>query len=269
MMVEGELPHHPQFIHPDRVSEKSNLQSGGHGVIFFLNIKWIWPNIHLSLRICSPGLAEAGKVDLLKKLFGYGTEGNGLPFEIVTRRLILGETKQKIIVRIKGRELFAEDFFRASLTDDDYSFGRFYILNEGLPNTHFAPSLEEALLWFRGKGAPKDGYGTVTWGQSVRYQCKLCLNFKDFHLRIIEVERLVVGNDLPHYREIVGWRVSKVANDFLGKGVPTKILELYKTVPVVRWDSGKKKYLCQSCASRLERMGRSRELANAVIFAPD
>ncbi len=205
----------------------------------------------------------------LKRLFVSKPESEEPPGEIVERSISLDDTDLQVIIKIHGRELFAKDFFQASLEDNDYAYGRFYFLNEDLPKTHFAPSLEQAISWFRGKSIPKDGYGTILWGEKVRYQCRYCSNFKHFPLRISKVEKVVVCTDIPHYREIVGWRVIEVENEILGKGIPTKILEQFKTYPIIKWHSQKKKYICQGCAAKLLEQGKDQELANCLIFEPE
>jgi hypothetical protein len=205
----------------------------------------------------------------LKRFFQSKATAEEPTFEIVERRISLDETREKIIIKVGGRELFANDFFRASLEDNDYFFGRFYLNNEDLWKTHFAPSREQAIAWFRGKSVPKDGYGTIIWGEKVMYHCRYCGNFKQFPLKISKVERVVVFTNLPHYREIVGWRVIEVDNEILGMGIPTKILEIHKTVPIIKWQSQKKRYVCQRCAARLADLGQDEKLAESVIFAPD
>ena len=189
--------------------------------------------------------------------------------EIVERKIALGETKYQVIIKIHGREISAKDFFRASLEDKDYSFGRFYFLNEDFPKTHFAPSLEQAISWFKGKSLPKDGYQTISWGEKVKYGCHLCHASKDFPLRINQAEKVVIFTSIPEYQEIVGWRIIEVEDELLGKGVPTKILDQLKTYPIIKWHSGKKKYLCQNCAAKLAELGRDQELADYVVFEPD
>ena len=67
--------------------------------------------------------------------------------------------------------------------------------------------------------------------------------------------------------EIVGWRVIEVAADLMGPGVPSKILDMFKTKPIIKWNSGKSKYICADCAQRLREMGREEELEEYIIFS--
>jgi hypothetical protein len=206
---------------------------------------------------------------LFDRFFKFPAPVQEPPFETVKKTISLDDTGHAVMIKIHGRELFAEDFFQASLEDNDYAYGRFYLLNEALPKTHFAPTLEQAIGWFRGKSAPKDGYNTIVWGEKARYQCKFCENVKQYPLRITTVEKVVVCTALPHYREIVGWRVLEVENEELGPGIPTKILDRFKTYPIIKWHSPKKGYVCQNCAAKLEKLGKDQELADCVIFEPD
>jgi hypothetical protein len=205
-------------------------------------------------------------MSFLKRLFKSKSKTEEPPFEIVERQISLDDTRHKIIIRVNGRELFAEDFFRASLEDKDYSFGRFYINNEGLPNTHFAPTLEQAISWFRGRNAPNDGYGTIVWGETVTYRCKICGQAIEFPLRVTNLEKLTVYTILPKDRQIVGWRIVEVENQLLGKGIPTKILEMFKTHPIVKWESGLKIYIHQSCGEKLMALGKGEQLADYLIL---
>jgi len=207
-------------------------------------------------------------VGFLDRFFKSKARVEEPPFETVERTISLDERQHKVVVRIHGRELFAEDFFRACREAGDYSFGRFYLHGEDLPKTHCAPSLEQAIDWFRGRGAPNDGYGTLVWGDAATYNCKICGAALEFPLRINKVEKLTVYTVLPEYQAIVGWRVLEVGNDLLGPGIPTKVLTQYKTFPIIRWESQKKMYVHQSCREKMMEMGKEEELAEYLILAP-
>jgi hypothetical protein len=66
--------------------------------------------------------------------------------------------------------------------------------------------------------------------------------------------------------EIVGWRVIAVASDLMGPGVPSKIIDMFTTIPIIKWDRGKSTYICKDCAQRLRELGREAELEEYAIF---
>jgi len=80
------------------------------------------------------------------------------------------------------------------------------------------------------------------------------------------VERLTVMSAIPTPREIVGWRVVEVESELTGKGIPTKRLDDYKTLPVVKWDEFPNQYMCGNCARKLAAVGRESEVAEAFVF---
>ncbi len=113
---------------------------------------------------------------------------------------------------------------------------------------------------------PKDGYYNIFWGEAVGFQCSVCGSETNQALRITKVERCTVSTDMPAHLEIVGWRVSEVACDLMGPGAPSKILDMFKTKPVIKWANPTNKFMCEGCAQRLQSMGRQKELAEFVVF---
>jgi len=75
-----------------------------------------------------------------------------------------------------------------------------------------------------------------------------------------------VTSVIPTLREIVGWRVIEVESELTGKGIPTKKLDDYKTVPVVKWHEFSNRYLCGNCARKLAEVGRGSEALDAFVF---
>jgi hypothetical protein len=160
-------------------------------------------------------------------------------FEELERKICLDKFKFGILIKVKVNELNPHDFFELFPRTKAQSFSRFYFTSEDPIKTHFAPSLDHAISWFKGKDSPRDGYGNICWGDYVKYPCKLCRVKKQFHL------------------------------DLLGTGVPTKYIRENKTVPVIKWDSGKNQYLCQNCAKKLEEIDSEQKLDDYVIFDVD
>jgi hypothetical protein len=200
---------------------------------------------------------EEFKMGLFKKVFGGG--GAEEPqFEVVENQLCTDLTRYQVRVRKDGQEIYAEELFQAAANPKDLKFGRFYLLNENPPKLHFAPSLNQAVSWFRGRDLTKDGYYHIFWGEGITYQCGVCKKESRVPLTITRVERLSVYTSLPNYMAIVGWRVIEVASDLMGLGVPSKILDMFKTKPIIRWDSGKSNHICEDCAQRLSEMRRMR-----------
>ena len=203
---------------------------------------------------------------LFKWIFGGG--GAGEPqFEVVEHKLCTDLTRYQIRVRKHGQEVYAEELFQTAAKPRDLHFGRFYLLNENPPKLHFAPSLDEALNWFRGRNLPKDGYYNIFWGDKITYQCGVCQKEARAPLTINKVERLSVFTNIPIYMEIVGWRIMEVATDLMGPGVPSKILDQFKTKPIIIWNSGKSKFICAGCAQHLRDIGREAELEEYAIFS--
>lgn len=205
-------------------------------------------------------------MDIFKILANLKPEPKEIPFEVVERKICLDKPVSSLWIRVKGTELNAHEFFESSIKTKDQPFSRFYLIQGDPLKTHFAPSLEQAISWFKGKSAPRDCFGNIFWGDNVKYSCKLCKVKKQFHLEITKVEKIILYRNFPDYRELIGWRIIEVKNDFLGTGVPTKYIRLNWTIPVIKWDSDIKQYLCQQCATKLVNLGSEEELADCVIF---
>jgi hypothetical protein len=203
---------------------------------------------------------------LFKRLFGRSTPEE-YQFEIVENQISTDLARYQVRVRKHGQEMYAEELFQAAVNPKDFVFGRFYLLNENPPKLHFAPSMEKAVNWFKGRDLPKDGYYNIFWGEEVPLKCWVCQKENQVPLNITKVERMLVSTNLPKYMEIVGWRVIEVAAEPMGPGVPSKILDMFKTKPIIKWNSGKSQYICADCAQRLRAMGREEELIEYIIFS--
>ncbi|MGA7576898.1 MAG: hypothetical protein ACLQUW_04005 [Desulfobaccales bacterium] len=200
-----------------------------------------------------------------KKIFGGGTVARP-QLEVVENRLCIDLTRFKVRVRRAGQEMYAEDLFQAATKPQDLQFGRFFLLNENPPKVHFAPSLDEAIYWFEGRQQPKDGFPSIFWGAKVVFSCSICRKQGDTPLVITKVEQLTVYTNIPIFREIVGWRVTEVASDLMGPGIPTKMLYMFKTQPLIKWSKPETKFICRGCAKQLTGQGRQAELEGYVIF---
>lgn len=187
-------------------------------------------------------------------------------WEIVERHWSIEEHRYQVRLKKEGRELYAEDLFQAAASSRDLKFGRFFLLNENPPGPHFAPSLQEAVEWFRGRSHPQDGYGTIFWGDQVAYECAICQARREMPLRITQIERLAVATAIPRDREIVGWRVIEVEAELTGKGMPTRRLEHHKLRPIITWHQAANQYLCGNCARKLAEVGRGSEAADYFVF---
>jgi hypothetical protein len=205
----------------------------------------------------------------LKSLFKPKTPPAGPTGEIIEKHLSSDERRYQVRVRKAGRELFVEDLFQTANRPGDLTFGRFFLVNENPRKPHFAPSLEEAVAWFTGQSQPKDGYGTIFWGQQVAYECSVCGFCRKVPLQITRVERLTVARAIPTPMEIVGWRVVEVESELTGKGTPTRRLEDHKLKAIIIWDEAPNQYLCRSCARKLTAAGRPPDRADYFIFDPE
>ena len=203
---------------------------------------------------------------ILKSLFRSTPPPEEPTWEIVEKRLSIDDQRYQVRIKKGGREFYAEDFFRAAKTHGDLAFNRFFLLNEKPPKPYFAPSLQAAVDWFTGRKQPEDGYNTIWWGDRLTYECAICQAKREVSLRITQIERLTVASALPTDREIVGWRVVEVESELTGKGVPTKKLDDYKTVPVLQWHEFPNRYLCGNCARKLAEVGRGSEVLDAFVF---
>ncbi|MCL4503747.1 MAG: hypothetical protein M1438_18120 [Deltaproteobacteria bacterium] len=203
---------------------------------------------------------------LFKKLFGGGSAAEEPQFEIVENNISTDLVRYQVRVRKHGQEMYAEELFQAATKPKDLQFGRFYLLNENPPKLHFAPTMEQALNWFKGRNLPKDGYYNIFWGEEVTFACSVCGKEVKQPLNITKVEKCTVSTHVPMYMEIIGWRVIEVACDLMGPGFPSKILDMFKTKPIVKWLNPITKYMCEGCAHRLMTMGRQDELEEYVVF---
>jgi hypothetical protein len=202
----------------------------------------------------------------LKSLFKSKPPPAGPTYEIVEKRLSIDSHRYQVRIKKAGREFYVEELFQTAKKPKDITFSRFFLLNEAPPRPHFAPSLPEALDWFRGRKHPKDGYNTIWWGDQAIYECGLCQVRRVVPLKITQVERLTVATEIPAQREIVGWRVVEVESELTGKGIPTKKLDVYKTLPVLKWHKFPNQYLCRNCAGKLADAGRPPDEAEYFIF---
>jgi hypothetical protein len=198
----------------------------------------------------------------LKKLFGAAKPPEP-DCEVVERQVSLDLPKNTAWAKLRGKK---EILVSELLKGKDQSFSRFYLSFDDSAKTHFAPSLRQAIDWFRGRTSPGDGYGNIFWGEHVVYQCDLCKDSRKFDLTINRVEKVVLSINFPAYREITGWRVIEVNHEILGRGMPTKFMRLHETVPVIHWQHGKQLYLCRGCSQKLIELGRERELSEYAIF---
>ena len=203
---------------------------------------------------------------ILRSWFKLKPPGSKHTYEIVEQRLSIDERRYQVRIKKAGREFFAEELFQSAKNPRGLTFGRFFLLDEKPPKPHFAPSLKEAVDWFRGKRHPKDGYGSIRWGDHVTYECSVCKACQTMPLRITKVERLVVDREIPTHLEIIGWRVAEVETELMGKGIPTRRLENHKLKSVVRWYKAPNQYLCRSCSQKLTAVGRAPDPADYFVF---
>ncbi len=52
----------------------------------------------------------------------------------------------------------------------------------------------------------------------------------------------------------------------MGSGMPSNILYMFKTKPIIKWFNPEPKFICGGCAHRLTEIGRQAELEDYVIF---
>ena len=205
----------------------------------------------------------------LKSWFKAKTPAAEPTYEIVERHLSIDERHHQVRIKKAGREFFAEDLFQTAKKPEDLNFGRFFLLNGTPPKPHFAPSLKEAVAWFTGQTQPKDGYGTIFWGDQVAYECSVCGAGRKMPLQITRVECLTVARAIPTPLTIVGWRVVEVESELTGKGTPTRRLEDHKLKAIIIWNDAPNQYLCRSCAQKLTAAGRPPAAAAYFIFEPE
>ena len=204
----------------------------------------------------------------LKSLFQSKTPPGEPTYEIVEKHLSIDARRYQVRIRKAGREFYVEDLFQTAKKPKDLDFGRFFLVNESPPKPHFAPSLKEAVAWFTGLSQPKDGYGTISWGTEVAYECSVCRVCRKMPLQITRVESLTVARMIPTPMEIAGWRVVEVESALTGKGIPSRRLEDHKLKAIIIWDEAPNQYLCRSCAQKLTAAGRPPDAAEKFIFDP-
>jgi hypothetical protein len=203
---------------------------------------------------------------IFKSIWRSKPTSEELTFEVVEAILSADEERFRVRIKKGGRELYAEDLFRDAKKPKDLLFSRFFLLNESPPKPHFAPSLNEAVDWFTGKGQPKDGYGTIFWGKTALCECSVCRARREVPMRITRVERLRVTTVIPVPREIDGYRVVEVETELTGRGFPTRRLEDHKLKAILSWYDVPNQYLCRPCADKLAAAGRPADPAEYFVF---
>jgi hypothetical protein len=190
------------------------------------------------------------------------------PFALEEKRFPVEFGHQQVRVKSLGKDIFLEDCLHHASKSKDLKITRFYLVNEHPWGLHYAPTLEKALDWFRGKSVPNDGYLSIFWGKNFSYKCSRCESKKTEPLEVTKIEKLILSGNLPFHWEIEGWRVSEVETKEMGRGCPGKISGL-KTLPIIKWYSGKIDYLCQRCADRLKILGQEAKYTDYAIFKND
>jgi hypothetical protein len=188
------------------------------------------------------------------------------PLEVVERKIPIVLGRYQVRVKNQGRDIYLEEFLREALKTKNLLFGRFYLMDEHPWGLHFAPTLEQAIDWFRGRKFPHDGYLSISWGQDLTYICGFCEDKNTEPLQVTKIEKVVLIGDFPFPWEIDGWRVSEIETEKMGKGNPSKIIGLHKTYPIIKWHTNKDKYICQRCADRFKEIGREEKMAGYAIF---
>jgi hypothetical protein len=203
---------------------------------------------------------------IFKSIFSAKTAPEAPTYEIVERHLSIDTHRHQVRLRKGGRELYAEELFQAATKPKDLSYSRLFFLHEKPSLPQFAPSLQEALDWFRGRNLSKDGYGHIWWGDKFIYQCAICQARREAPLTITKVEHVTLTAVIPRSLSLEGWRVVEVETELTGKGTPTKKLDMYKTYPVITWQQAPNQYLCRNCAEKLVGLGRGSEVRDYFVF---
>lgn len=200
------------------------------------------------------------------KLFGAKPKTNGMPpLEVVEQKISVEFGRHQVRVKVLGKDIYLEDCLRNARNPNNLNISRFYLVKEHPWGLHFAPTLEKALDWFKGRKTPNDGYLSISWGKNVTHICGFCEHKKTEPLHVTKVEKVILSGDLPFHWEIEGWRVSEVETEKMKRGCPIKIIGL-KTYPRIKWCSEKNYYICQSCADRLKAIGQEDKLTDYIIF---
>jgi len=188
------------------------------------------------------------------------------PPEVVERKIPIVSGRYQVRVKNQGRDIYLEEFLREALKTKNLIFGRFYLMDEHPWGLHLAPTLEQAIEWFRGRKFPHDGYLSISWGEYLSYICGFCEDKNTEPLQVTKVEKVILIGDFPFPWEIDGWRVSEIETEKMGNGNPSKIIGLHKTYPIIKWHTNKDKYICQRCADRFKKIGREEKMAGYAIF---
>jgi hypothetical protein len=203
---------------------------------------------------------------IFKSWFKPKSPAEETTYQIAEQHLSADNQRYQVRIRKGGKECYVEELFQTARRPKDLTFGRFMLLNEKPPRPHFAPSLKEAVDWFRGADQPRDGYNTIWWGDRVTYECSVCKASRTVPLRITQVERLVVSSAIPRPLEIVGWRVAEVESELTGKGIPTRRLEDNKLKAIIIWHQAPNRSLCRMCADKRTAAGRSPDPTEYFVF---
>ena len=206
----------------------------------------------------------------LVRLLKLKSKAKEVPHPIVVEReipIVLG--RYQVRMKDMGREIYLENFLRSLRKPKDYVFSRFYLVDEHPLGLQFAPTLEKALDWFKGTKYPKDGYLSIAWGENLTYTCGFCDHKNTEPFQVTKVEKVILSGHSPFPWKMEGWRVSEVEAESMGKGNPSKIIELTKTYPVIKWHSGRNKYICRRCADQFKEISREEEVTDYAIFPCD
>jgi hypothetical protein len=203
---------------------------------------------------------------ILRFLFKSKPPPRETNYRIVERHLAIDDHRYQVAIRKDQKELYAENIFQAAEKPLDLVFNRLFLLHEDPLKPHFAPSLEEALDWFRGRNLSKDGFGHIWWGDHFVYKCAFCQARRELPLRITAVEHLTVVTASPRSLSMEGWRVIEVETEITGKGTPIKRSDTNITVPTIAWHEVPNRYLCRKCSEKLADAGRGSEAADYFVF---
>jgi hypothetical protein len=188
------------------------------------------------------------------------------PHEVAEHKIPIVLGRYQVRVKHQGRDIYLEEFLREALKTKNLLFGRFYLMDEHPWGLHFAPTLVQAIDWFRGRNLPRDGYLSISWGRYLTYICGFCEDKLTEPLQVTKVEKVVLFGDFPFPFAIDGWRVSEIDTETMGTGNPHKIIGLHKTYPIIKWHTHKNKYICQRCAHRLQEIDQAEKMAGYAIF---
>jgi len=218
---------------------------------------------HASYIVTGQFWTQIHKKGILDFLFQPKSKEGEIPFEIDKYRISVDDCEYRIkIIMRDGTRTNPADFFKNA---KKLIFSRVFISGEELLKPQFAPSLEEAINWFIGKGFPKDGDRHTSWGKSSQEKCAFCERLVSLPFHIKKVDCLIIYSQVPDHNEIVGWRVSEV-DSALGIGIPTKYFTIDKDHAVIKWTPSKKKIICNRCAARFAENYSREDLDNFIIL---